>query len=138
MHSIYFSNVTGETKMMSKLSSLEFLETFTKGNLSVDIHASRLQSGNNAYDDIIDSLEEIIDLVNSEVVWTVYGWAKRGLINDISILGNYIKDNGDNKVLSQDISTHVVYLYPPKKDYLDLSTIQGRSLENLKFDFSTL
>ena len=43
MHSIYFSIDTGETKMMSKFRSLRFLETFTKGNLSVDIRASRLQ-----------------------------------------------------------------------------------------------
>ena len=49
-----------------------------------------------------------------------------------------IKEPGDNKVLSQEISTHVVHLHPSKKDYLDLSTIQGGSLDNLKFDFSTL
>ena len=124
--------------MMRKFSSLKNLETFKKGNLSVDIRASRLQSGNDAYNKIVDAFNEIVDLVNSKGGWTIYGWGKRGLINDISILGNYIKDNGDNKVLSQYISTHVVYLYPLKKYYLDLSTIHGRSLDNLKFDFSTL
>ena len=58
------------------------------------------------------------------------------MINDIILLVNYIKDPGDNKVLSQDISTHAVHIHPLKKDYLDISTIHERSLDNLKFDFS--
>ena len=83
-------------------------------------------------------MEEIVDLVHSEGGWTVYGWGKRGLINDAILLGYDIKDPGDNKFLPQDISNHVVHLHPSKKDYLNLSTIQGGSLDNLKFDFSTL
>ena len=42
MRSICFSTGTGETNMMSKFSSLKILETFTEGNLSVDIRASML------------------------------------------------------------------------------------------------
>ena len=76
--------------------------------------------------------------VNSEGGWTVYGWGKRSMINDVSILGNYIKEPGDNKVLYHYISTHVVHIHPSKKYYPELSTIHGRSLDNLKFDFSTL
>ena len=86
MRSIYLSTGTGEIKMISKFSPLQFLETFAIGKLSVDIRASRLKSGNNAYDDIVDSLEEIFDLVNSKGGWTVYGWGKRGFINDVSLL----------------------------------------------------
>ena len=104
----------------------------------MDIHASMLQSGNDDYDDIVDDFDKIVDLVNSEVGWTVYGWGKRGLINDVNILGNDIKETVDNKVISKEISTHVVHIHPPKKYYLDLSKIHGRSLHNLKFDFSTL
>ena len=138
MHSLCFSADTGETNMMSKFSSLGFLGAFTKGNLSVGIRASRLQSVNDAYNNIVDAFDKIVDLVNSTGGWTVYGWGKRGLINDVSILGNYIKEPGDNKVISQEISTHVVHLHPSNKYYLELSTIHGRSLDNLKFDFSTL
>ena len=76
---------------MSKFSSFNFLETLTKGNLSVDIRASRLQSGNDAYNKIVDAFNEIVDLVNSKGGWTIYGWFKRGLINDVSLLGNDIK-----------------------------------------------
>ena len=138
MHSICFSTETSETKMMSKFLFLKKLETLKKGNLSENIHASRLQSGNDAYDDIVDDFEKIVDLDNSEGGWTVYEWVKRGLINDVSILVNDIKEPCDNKVLSQEISTRVVHLHPPKKDYPDLSTIHNRYLENIKFEFSTL
>ena len=63
--------------MMNKFSSLNVLETFTKGNLSADIRASRLQSGNDDYGNIVDAFVEIVDLVNSEGGWTVYRWVKR-------------------------------------------------------------
>ena len=117
-------------KYDEKIHLFEFLETFTKGNLSVDIRASRLQSGNDAYKDNADSLEQIVDLVHSEGVWIVYGWVKRALINDGSLLGNDTKETGDNMVISQEISTHALQLHPLKKYHLDLSTIQGRSLDN--------
>ena len=70
-----------------------------------------LQSGNDSYDNIVDSLEWIVDLFHSKDVWTVYGLVKRGFINDVSILVNDIKEPGDNKVLYQEISTHVLHLY---------------------------
>ena len=138
MHSICFPTDTGEMNMISKLRYLKCLETFTKGNLSVDIRVSRLQSGNYAYNNIVDSLEQIVDLCSSGGGWIAYGWVNTGLINDVSLLGNDIKETGDNKVLSQNISTHVVHIHPSKRYYRNLSTIQGRSLNNLKFNFSTL
>ena len=114
------------------------METLKQGNLSVDIRASRLQLGNDSYDNIVDYLDQIVDLVNSEGGWTIYGWGKRGFMNDVSLLGNDIKETGENKVLYQDISTHVVHIHPSKKYYPNLSTIKGRSLDNLNFFFSTL
>ena len=138
MHSICFPTETGETKMMRKFSSLKFLDTLTKVNLSVDIRALTLQSGNDAYNNIADTFDKIVDSVNSEGGWNFYGWVKRGLINDVSLLGNYTKEPGDNEVLSREISTHVVHLRPFKEDYHLLSKIHGRSLDNLKFYFYTL
>ena len=104
----------------------------------MDILVSRLQSVNDVYDGIVDSLDEIVDFVNSEGGWNFYGWGERYLINYVSLLGNDIKEPDYNKVLSQDISNRVVHLHPSKKDYLGLSTIRGGYLETLKFYFSTL
>ena len=50
-----------------------------------------MQSGNDDYDDIVDAFDKKIDLVNSEGGCTVYGWGKRGSVNDIILLGNNIK-----------------------------------------------
>ena len=125
---------------MSKFSSLKFMELYTKGKLLFDIRASRLQSGNDVYDDIIDCLEEIIDLINADGGWVVYGWGKQGVVNDIVMLGNESnKDQGvDTKVLSEHISTHVVHMHPANIDYLDPVTVRGKQLEELKYDFSSL
>ena len=57
----------------------------------MDIRVSRLQSGNDDYDNIVDAFDKIVDLVHSEGGWPVYGWGKIGLINDVSILGIGIK-----------------------------------------------
>ena len=73
MHSICFSTDTGKTKTMSEFSSLKFLETSTKRNLSVEICASRLQSDYYAYGNVVDAFDEIVDLVNSEGGWNIYG-----------------------------------------------------------------
>ena len=97
-----------------------------------------MQSFNDAYNNVVDYLEGIVDLVHSKGRWNFYGWGKNVLINDVSLLGNDIKYPNNNKVLSKDISTRVVHLHPLKKDYPNLYTIQGRSLGNFKFDFSTL
>jgi hypothetical protein len=140
VHSITFTTSTGEKKMMSKFSSLKFMELYTKGKLSIDIRASRLQSGNDVYDDIIDCLEEIIELINADGGWVVYGWGKQGVVNDIVMLGNESnKDQGvDTKVLSEHISTHVVHMHPANIDYLDPVTVRGKQLEEFKYDFSSL
>ena len=78
----------------------------------MEIRASRLQSRNDAQNDIVDYLKGFLNLVNSEGGWTVYVWGKRGFINDVSLLGNDIKEPGDNTVRSQEISTNVVHLHP--------------------------
>ena len=88
------------------------MEAFTKGNVSLDICDPRFQLGNDSYDNIADSLEEIVDLDNSKGVWTVYGQIKRGFINDVSLLGNDIKEPGDDKIIFQEILTHVVHPHP--------------------------
>ena len=73
MRYIWFFTDTGETKMMRKFSSLKILDTFLKVNLLLGIRASRLQSGNDAYDNIVDNFEEIVYLVHSKGRWTFYG-----------------------------------------------------------------
>jgi hypothetical protein len=140
VHSLCFTDGNGEMKMMTKFSSLKFMEMFSKGNISKDFRASKLQFGNVVYRDIIGALKDIINLVNNDGGWTVYGWGKRGVINDHSMLGNETTNNDqvDHKVLSQEVTTHVVHIRPTRSDFLDQSTSRGRSLNNYRFDFSQM
>ena len=138
VHSITFTTSTGERKMMTKFSSLKFMELYTKGKLSIDVRASRLQSGNDIYDDLTVSIEEVTDLVNNDGGWVIYGWGKQGVINDVVMLGNESKEQVDNKVLSENVSTHIVHIHPANRDYLDPDTIRAKRLDDLKYDFSSL
>mmetsp|Transcript_22253 Transcript_22253/g.27288 ORF Transcript_22253/g.27288 Transcript_22253/m.27288 type:complete len:441 (+) Transcript_22253:151-1473(+) len=139
VHSIVFTTKTGERKLMTKFSSLKFMELYTKGKLSIDVRASNLHSGNDAYDDILDCLENIIDLINNDGGWVVYGWVKQGVINDVVMLGNEAnKDQTDNKVLSEHVSNHIVHLHPAHIDYRNPNSHRAKRLEDLKYDFSSL
>ena len=62
---------------------------------------SQFQNGNDAYYDVIESLEVIFELVNDDGRWTISWWSKRGVINDIALISssaagcstNGLKDN---------------------------------------------
>ena len=92
MNSICFSTDTGETEMMIKFSSLEILDTSQKVTSKWKSMHQGCNQANDAYDDIVDDFDGIVDLVTSQGGWTVYGWGKRGFINDVSISGNGSKE----------------------------------------------
>lgn len=70
-------------------------------------------------------MEDIFELVNNYGGWTITGWSKRGLINDAAL----ISSNGDNessdKVLSEEVTTHIVQILPTKREYIDLESEEG-------------
>lgn len=149
LQTIIFGIDGGKKKMMEKFSSMQFLSLFCKGYMSLDIRASRLQLGYEAYDDYLDAQKDILDLINEDGGFDITGWCKRGVINDISLIGqqggnNTVNNNskdqqsGDNKVLSEEVTTHVVQVMPYNRDYLDESTVRGKNLKELQFDLSSL
>ena len=77
-------------------------------------------------------------MVNNDGGWVIYGWGKQGVINDVVMLGNESKEQVDNKVLSENVSTHIVHIHPANRDYLDPDTIRAKRLDDLKYDFSSL
>ena len=144
---ILFSTQSGEIKLMEKFSSQQFFRFLTKGFLSIDIRSSQLQNGNDAYDDIIESVENIFELINEDGGWTITGWSKRGLINDAALIssnssgssGNASKENqNSSKVLSEEVTTHIVQIEPTKREYLDMRSLRGEDIQNKRFDISSL
>ena len=125
-------------------SSQRFFSFLTKGFLSIDVRSSQLQNGNDVYDDIIDSVEDIFNLINNDGGWTIIGWSKRGLINDAALINsnttgsstsNGSKDNqASNKVLSEDVRFHAIQILPPKRAYLDPTSVNARNIENMRYD----
>ena len=100
--------------------------------------ATRLQSGNEIYENILDAMEKIVDTINDDGGWTLYGWGKRGLINDTSLLEFDSKKPEEKKVLSQEVTTHIVHIHPTNRKYMKDNTTEAKNLHDMKFDLSTV
>ena len=123
---------------MKNFSSLQFMEIFTKGKFSINVRASQLQSGNDFHEDFNEAITNIVNLVNNDGGWTIYGWGKRGMINDASLVGNDSFDDSNTKVIADETTIHVVHIHPTDKKYLDSNDPKGKALINEQVDLSLL
>ena len=128
-------SISGERITIVSLTSLQFQNMFTKGHLVQHIRASYLQGTQN-YRNIQLSLKVVVSLINENGGWTIYGWGKRGLINDTSLLGQ--ADTEENKALSKEVTTHVLHLHPKNDLFADSNSYCYKSHQELKFDLSTI
>jgi hypothetical protein len=127
----------GEWIGMADFSSYSFMMYFILGHFSRNIRASQLQSGSDYYDDIEDALLHIIDLVNENGGWSIYGWGKKGfIINDACYLaaGNDVKDTQDVNVVAQEVTTCIVHIHPTNHEFLNPNSNLGMKLKALKFN----
>ena len=102
------------------------------------MRVSQLQSGYESFAELHDALDLAIDDINQNGGWTVFGWMKLGLSNDATLVGNNDKNNEETKVLSEDITTHIVQLQPTSQKFYDASSAESLLLKGLKFDLSTI
>ena len=126
----------GKNIGMNNFSSHVFMSYYIFGHFSIDIRASQLQSGSEIYDDILDAMENIIKLVNENGGWSIYGWGKKGIINDTSLVG-VESNNDDAKVTADEVSTHFVQLHPQNREFQDIETDLGRQMQDFKFNVAT-
>ncbi len=149
VHQIVYTDFSDKIELMKNFSSLQFMEMYTKGKLSIDVRASRFQPGHPDcgihYDRIFAAIEDITQLVNDDGGWVLFGWTKQGLIkadDNNRILGNDFRQQdppqGQLKCLSEDTIKHIVHVVPVERDYLDKTTVRGKKLDDLKFDFSSI
>ena len=68
LHTVVFSTADGEKKLMQNFSSLKFMDLYLSGNMSIDVRASQLHHGSDHYEDITDTVENIVELINSDGV----------------------------------------------------------------------
>ena len=85
---IIFSTPSGDIKLRKNLSSQRLFNLRIKCFLSIVIRLSKIQNGNDAYDDIIESLETIFELVNDDGGLTITAQSRCGLINDAALISS--------------------------------------------------
>ena len=129
---LFFPPSNGERKMMQNFGSLKFMDLFLYGNMSIDVKAAQLHHGDKNYENITDAIQDIVEMVNQDGGWTIYGWGKKGFINDSSLVGNN-SDDANTRVVAQEVTTRVIHIHQTNRQYLDVSTACGTNLENLKF-----
>ena len=136
-----FLTSNGVNKVVKDFSSLQSFNLFTKGKMSIDVRARMLSSGSRQYELITDAMDNIVDFVNDNGGWSVYGWGKKGLINDATLIGvaSDTKSKEENaKVAAEEVTTHIVHFHPTDRSLLDPDTDHGRKLYDMKFDLNTL
>ena len=63
---------------------------------------------NEAFETLLDSIIETIDVINDNGGWSVFGWSKRGEINDIA----FKQADTTEKVTSSEINHHITSIVP--------------------------
>ena len=100
------------------------------------IQRSSLQQSD-AFWDVEDCIQNVVEFVNDNGGWTIVGWCKRGSIKDKSLIeaGNNSNSN-DDAVSSGQLGYHIVEVLPSNQVLLNANTVLGRNLNELKSVFS--
>ena len=141
-HSIYFDTQRGRI-VHNNFSSTKFSLLYLNDNIPGAVRISALRMSN-AYWEIEDAIENVVDYVNDNGGWTVVGWYKRGVINDRSLLEanstQHPSNNQDstNEVDAGQLSYHVVQLLPTNQDMHQRGNESFRELNDLRYDVSKI
>ena len=138
-HSILVETQESGPIRMSNFSSSKFSMLYLSKVLPPSIAQSEI-SLTDEFFEILDSIDNVIQLINDNDGFTVIGWYKRGVINDRSLVtkGNGTGNNGNTKeevqVQSGDVNYHIVELHPSNRSFLDKTSGLGMRLETRKFN----
>jgi hypothetical protein len=102
-HTIFMDTSQGRI-VHSNFSSNKFSLMYLTDNIPGGVRVSALRT-TDAYCDIEDAIEDVVDHVNGNGGWTVVGWYKRGVINDRSLLE--MKSNATNANVSNNSNVHM-------------------------------
>ena len=125
VHSVEFS-ASGNNKafVMEDFSSLSFSSIYLKYAISPSVKSNQLDY-TDMYYRLTDTIDKVVEYINSKGGFTVVGWYKRGEINDQS------NDDSQNEVESSEIGIHVVSICPTDKTVMDDSIYK-----ELRFDIT--
>ena len=66
------------------------------------------------YDDLYDSICDVIDFINTRGGWAIVGWSKRGEINDVS--PESTTSSATEKVEAPSVSHHIIRIFHTNKN----------------------
>ena len=129
---------------VNNFSSTKFSLLYLSQRLPPSVKISALNM-TNEYFVLLDCITHVLDVINNNGGFTVIGWYRRGIINDRSLIESNNASNGNQNNNAEDIQVgagevnyHVIDLYPTDTSYLDKTTLNGMSLNVLKFDVTNL
>ena len=134
VHSIWFNASGGQRITQTEFSSTKFSLIYLKARIASIIQKSALQQSN-AFWDIEECIEKVVNFVNDNGGWTIVGWYKRGSIKDKSLLEALPMDE---TVGAEQLNHHIVEILPSLPELLNRDTPVGKSLHDLKYDVSRL
>lgn len=129
--SVSFMTERGEVRVMPNFSSFAFQKLFFTRGIPAEVTASSLagtEIGLEAEDSIIDSN----DYINLWGGYTIVGWYKRGLINDVSLAG--VPEGEENRVHAENVSLHIVQIIPTNREFLHIDSNRYENLTRRQFD----
>ena len=142
-HAISMTTSQNGQMNMLEFSSLKFSKLYLNGDIPGSCKLYMLQLTDSSMQ-LIESIDDCIELINSHGGFTIVGWYKRGQITDKSMITavalnstsnqNYNNNQETVHVDSGDISHHIVQIIPYNHDFLDKNTELGQKLHDLKFD----
>ena len=71
---------------MNDFSSTKFSQIYLSNRIPADTRESSLQF-TDAFFTLESTVDQVIDFINENGGFTVFGWYKRGIINDTSLVG---------------------------------------------------
>ena len=141
-HGITVQTLTDGTLHMSSFSSLKFQQLYMKGSLpgSTKLHQLHI---NDTFFEILGCIYKCIQFINENGGFVTFGWYKRGVINDKSLIAKDNNHHGNNNdeelhVDAGEISYHIAHMVPTNTDLLDITTDLGMKLEEMKYDADNL
>ena len=142
-HALSMITLQNGTMNMDDFSSLKFSKLYLNGEIPGSCKLYMLQLTDCSMT-LFESIDDCIELINSEGGFCIVGWYKRGQITDKSMITAVALNTSSNPsynnnpetvhVDSGDISHHIIQIMPNNHDFLDKNTELGKQLQDLKFD----
>jgi len=143
-HSIRVYTSPATTISMTNFSSTAFSRLYLSSNIPATTQISALRH-TDAFFNLLDCIEEVVDFINEHGGFTVVGWYRRGVINDRTLVannatnGNFNSNNNEDvQVDNGEINYHVISLRPTNRAILNPVSLLGAALKGIKFDVSTI